>query len=196
MFRMNKQTKDLLEGRSLNKRELAAAKRQLVYKYILEHPDVGSNVELATAAGYNMNVVMSNEYLAGMSFISNMIRKGYIEKENTHGMTCFYIGSREEVTCVESIHKHSTAEAVEEAKKILEEEMDEYEEDEIGPEGQSKEDWATDDPIDEDFSQSTGYFGEITINSPSGSNSISISFTNKTQDEIVEMINKLNLEVL
>ena len=122
MFRMNKESEEILEGGSLNKRQLAAQKRQKVYKYILEHSDVNECKQLAEAAGYDMSSPYSDEYQSGSQFISSLIRNGYIDKEvGRDGEIYFYIGGKETVEAETPV---KTSPAVEEAKNILEDAID------------------------------------------------------------------------
>lgn len=139
MFRMNDEDEKLLN----REHQTASARRQKIYKYIKEHPTASSNVELATAAGYDMNTVGSSEYLAGSNFVSNLIRKGYIDKCVDSDGARFYLTKKE------------TAKAI--------------------------------------VNHQPTYWGSITINSTSFNN-ISISFTNKSQGAIAEMINELKLQ--
>lgn len=200
MFKLTTKSKEILEGGSLNKRQLAHIKRQKVYKYIIEHPDVGTNAELATAAGYNMGVIGSSEYQSGSSFISKMIRDGYIQKETVHGITCFYISNKEPIESdlvkppkhIENLDDYNKVRFAEER---LQEEIEEYEE-EMGPEGQPKADRYSESNITEIITEHPiWYNGEITLKTGKG-NAIVITFADKSKEDIVNMINKINLEVL
>lgn len=201
MFKMTTKTKEILEGGGLSKRQLAAKKRQLVYEYILKHPDVGSNVELAKAAGYNMDLIASPEYQNGSHFIWKMIKDGYIQKETSHGMTCFYLGDKESVDIqspAKLVKSQDDYLRVRVAEQKLQEQIEEYEEDHMGPEGQTKEDWATDDPID-DFpgaeEQTKLLSGSVELSGGEGV-SFKITFDRKTRAEIIDIINNINTEFL
>lgn len=201
MFRMTTKTKEILEGGGLSKRQLAAKKRQLVYEYILKHPDAGSNVELAKAAGYNMDLIASPEYQNGSHFIWKMIKDGYIQKETSHGMTCFYLGDKEPVDIqspAKLVKSQDDYLRVRVAEQELQEQIEEYEEDHMGPEGQTKEDWATDDPID-DFpgaeEQTKLLSGSVELSGGEGV-SFKITFDRKTRAEIIDIINNINTEFL
>lgn len=201
MFKMTTKTKEILEGGGLSKRQLAAKKRQLVYEYILKHPDAGSNVELAKAAGYNMDLIASPEYQNGNHFIWKMIKDGYIQKETTHGMTCFYLGDKEPVDIqspTKLVKSQDDYLRVRVAEQELQEQIEEYEEDHMGPEGQTKEDWATDDPID-DFpgaeEQTKLLSGSVELSGGEGV-SFKITFDRKTRAEIIDIINNINTEFL
>lgn len=202
MFKMTTKTKEILEGGGLSKKQLAAKKRQLVYEYILKHPDAGSNVELAKAAGYNMDLIASPEYQNGSHFIWKMIKDGYIQKETSHGMTCFYLGDKEPVDIqspAKLVKSQDDYLRVRVAEQELQEQIEEYEEDHMGPEGQTKEDWATDDPIDDfgDPEEVKLLSGSIEIHR-AGSEEVSftITFNEKSRAEIIDIINNINTEFL
>lgn len=207
MFKTTKATEKILEGGSLNKRELAAMKRQKVYDRIL-NGTVNSGKDLAEAAGYDMHDVFSSNYKRGSAFVHSLLKHGYIEKmRGRDGLDVFFIGSKEEV---QSAPKASTVmppkhvenlddyNRVRYAEEKLQEAVEEYEEDQMGPEGQPKEDWATDDPID-DFpeakEQTKLLSGSVELSGDTGV-SFKITFDRKTRSEIIDIINNINTEFL
>lgn len=187
MFRMNKETKEKLEGGTLNKRQMAYAKRQLVYQCIL-NSNPRTNKELAEAAGYDMSDWYSDDYAKGAAFISNLIRDGYIEKTlGKDGEIYFYIGSKESVE----------ADAPVTTTPI---ESEEDEDEMMGPEGQCKEDWE-DEEIEDDFCGEDEFVklfnGSITISDPNDPEiRLTLEFKNQTHCDIVNLMENLNMEDL
>lgn len=204
MFKMNKSSIEILKEGNLNKYQAAAHKRQLVYKAILEDSSITENKQLAEAAGYNMSNWMADEYTKGSAFIQNMLRQGYIEKHRgKDGQDYFYITNKEEVISDSApkaiIKNEDDYLKVRVAEQKFQEQLEEYEEDHMGPEGQTKEDWATDDPIDDfgDPEEVKLLSGSIEIHR-AGSDEVSftITFNEKSREEIVDIINNINTEFL
>lgn len=82
------------------KNKESARRRQIVYSTILGNP--GSRYtakQLAAAAGFDVSVVNSKEYRAGISFIDNMQRSGYI----SHNIPTSREGNEWFVQCKEKV---------------------------------------------------------------------------------------------
>lgn len=204
MFKMNKSSIEILKEGNLNKYQAAAHKRQLVYKAILEDPSITENKQLAEAAGYNMSNWMADEYTKGSAFIQNMLRQGYIEKHRgKDGQDYFYITNKEEVISDSApkaiIKNEDDYLKVRVAEQKLQEQIEEYEEDHMGPEGQIKEDWTTDDPIDDlgDSEEIKLFSGSIKIHAADSDGvTFTIEFNDKSQEEICDIIKNINTEFL
>lgn len=204
MFKMNKSSIEILKEGNLNKYQAAAHKRQLVYKAILEDPSITENKQLAEAAGYNMSNWMADEYTKGSAFIQNMLRQGYIEKHRgKDGQDYFYITNKEEVISDSApkaiIKNEDDYLKVRVAEQKLQEQIEEYEEDHMGPEGQTKEDWLSEDITeDSEIDETTKLLsGSIEVhNSDSDGVSFTIKFSRKSREEIIDIINNINTEFL
>lgn len=204
MFKMNKSSIEILKEGNLNKYQAAAHKRQLVYKAILEDSSITENKQLAEAAGYNMSNWMADEYTKGSAFIQNMLRQGYIEKHRgKDGQDYFYITNKEEVISDSApkaiIKNEDDYLKVRVAEQKLQEQIEEYEEDHMGPEGQPKEDWLSEDVTeDSEIGETTKLLsGSIEVhNSDSDGVSFTIKFNRKSREEIIDIINNINTEFL
>lgn len=160
----------------------AREKRQKVYKYIMEHPNVTQNKEIAAGAlGFDTSDSTTREYSRGVTYISDMIRKGFIAKHLNHdGEEVFYVTGKEPIECapVRTVEEekperlYEYAERVKEAKEFL------------------------DEKIEEHVADNTTYSGCLVL-TPSREDSeaeINLVFENKTKDQIVKMLYGLNLE--
>lgn len=186
MFRMDNKTKEILSGSGWkSKREEFADKRQKVYHAIEENNNIKQNKDLAEAAGFDMSDCLSDEYHDGAQFISRMLRAGYIEKQlGKDGEIYFYITNKEPVLYGEGKSQIKTVhideeikeepESLREARENFAKELAEYE-----PE-----------PREEDQL----YSGCLSIGKPGFEGNIQIKFSNKTQAEIINIINGLELE--
>ena len=85
-FKFTEETKELL-NKKLSVFDKARLKRERVREYI-EKYSLGNKkitkVDLARAAGYDMNDYTSKEYAAGASFIKYLIKSGYLERTLTN----------------------------------------------------------------------------------------------------------------
>ncbi len=209
MFRMNKSSQEILDEGNLNKYQLAAHKRQLVYKAILDNPYIMENKQLAEAAGYDMSDWTADSYTKGSAFIQNMLRQGYIEKHlGKDGQEYFYITSKEKVDA------ESPTKTIKNEDDYAKARLEEEREAEMGPEGQPKQDWVNDEPeslkearasftklmeeceetIYDEPCEDEEYSGCLSIGQSGSKGNIQIRFSDKTKAEIIEIINNLNLE--
>lgn len=206
MFRMDNKTKEILSLSSWkSKREEFANKRQKVYRAITENSNIKQNKDLAEAAGFDMSNSMSDEYHEGAQFISRMLRGGYIEKQlGKDGEIYFYVTNKEPVLYGEGKSQIKVVHDDEEkAAELLQQEIEEN----GVPEGyrlkeepeslrEARENFAKElaeyepEPREEDQL----YSGCLSIGKVGSKGNIQIKFSDKTQADIINIINGLELE--